>query len=156
MQPLRKYILLESGVVHTASQETIELWKAKLTEFIFNYISSFPVTLLSMNPAASNIGNDVGRCVKGTLNSKKYLISNINLLEKSLIYDLLEDSDFYLGHSLLAKGTLSLTTCKELLIAWDAYLLNTGQEFFKMGADGFIFYWYNPSVINPEHYLSGG
>lgn len=155
MQPLRKYILLESSVAHTANQETTELWKTRLTEFVFNYFNSFPATLLSLNPSESNIGNDIGECVRGNITSKRYLISYISTLKRSLIVDLLEDSDFYLGHSLLIKGIRDLTMCKELLFAWDSYLLNTGQEFFRMGADGLAFYWYSPSNIDTEHHLPG-
>lgn len=152
MPIFKKYALFESCISHDAGQDTIELWKAEIKEFMLTYIQNNPATLICINPSNSNIGYDIGKCIKGSVGSEKYLVSHIDNLNSKIASELLDDSDFYLGFSLLAKGTLALSKCEELLISWDDYLLSTGQDFFRMGADGHFFYWYNPS--EPDIYFT--
>lgn len=121
-----------------------EEWRRTIADALGKLISN-ECTLFTIGINFTNsIGYDLGNVTTGKFNSVKYLTCVISKLTAENALALIEDAEFYLGHTILVNGTANNDDIQNLVILWEGDIARSGVEFFKMDNDGYYFSWYNP------------
>lgn len=145
MMIFNKYIVLNIDFPNRYSTEYDNLKYDAIASFIYSQMEDGKCSLFEMEPTKNSIIYDITSLYKETkINSKNCLYTNGINLSKVDIRNLVEESDFYLGHLLIIISELNEEKIIDLVNLWNDEVYKTGLEFFKMDSDGLSFYWYNP------------
>ena len=144
MTEIAKYELLETCVpLDSMTPESWHLWCTHIASLLVSLHR--PLSLVTLGANTNSLAYEIGIVAKeGKINSVEYALTYLEQPTLEQLIFIIEDDEFWLGHTLLTPKDLTENDILGLTILWNKELILAGIELFKMANDGTCFLWYNP------------
>ncbi|MFD0767215.1 hypothetical protein ACFQZI_20335 [Mucilaginibacter lutimaris] len=142
---IHKYSVIDISLDRNIQIRDWEAWKNTVAKLLTSVASNNLLSLFTLGKVTKqSIMYDLGEVKLSKWQASKYSICFISHLSYESAISLVDEAEFYLGHTILIKQSVTEETISSLIVGLNNDMTLSGIEMFKMSCDGYCLQWYNP------------